>query len=205
MNKFLFFKYAQVKGYTFFLSEKTEKHTSFTPDAIAEDDNIIFASYKGRMIGAVRFSISSLPVNVFQKMGFLTDETRKMHESLLISYFFVNPENGYRSDIIISGLLLKVQEYAHKNGLQLCVGYAYNTLSQLLGNNSMSFFDINSDQVLNCSREVDNLIKESTNILLNLDRTFLCDLSAPLLKLSLGRKTAQQPQRSTRGSLSAAM
>lgn len=187
MNNFLFFNYAKLKGYRFELVEKS--NTNHLGNA--SEEHTIFAFNNGRMVGAVQLKDTILPQAICKEMG-LRNTAAKYGESLLISMFFINSQTDLRTDIIITGLLLKLQKYAGKS--KFCLGYSYDTFCQGLSNNKMKLFDLDHEQLAACPVDAEAVIKHHLGFQVNNNDLFVWDTGNTLLKfnpLKKGKKHSE--------------
>jgi len=187
MQNFLFFNYARLKGYKFDLTtnDKPSGGTTFLSSQSGNDERLIFASYKGKIVGAVQISAAIMPDKLLEGPE-KKDNTSQ--QSLVISYFFINTEEGLRRDIVTAGLLLKLQSYAKDTNKQFCVGYSYDSFCKELRNTSMTFFNVNYNQIFKCSPGLEASLKDKVDKHLRLEKPFIWNTRNALLTLSMSKK-----------------
>jgi len=191
MNNYLFFNYAKLKGYTFeFREESVSNSRTFSSESIATEKHI-FASFKGRMVGAVQVKSANLPVAVYKEMGFKEKDING--GSPLITYFFINAEEGIRRDVITTGLLLTLQEFASNAGNTFCIGYSHDCFTVELKNSKMRLFEVKHENLVKCTHDIEKLIKNAARLNLNIDKPFIWNVKKPLINFKLiGGKRSKQ-------------
>ncbi|UII33453.1 hypothetical protein LVD17_06405 [Fulvivirga ulvae] len=171
MKNFLFLNYAEIKGYRFNLVTNNQPVNlkAFVSPEHHQEENLIFANYRGKMIGALRFKTAVLPSNIFIQADESDLGVERSKESIVVDLLILNGD-GLHNDIIIAGLLITLQKYARKNGYDYCVGCSHGDLSEMIRPNKF----ISREPFMECTNS-------SAHVIVNSDKPFLLDFQRPFI------------------------
>ena len=166
MKNFLFLNYAEIKGYTFNLVTKDQPVNlrAFVKTEHHQEENLIFANYKGKMVGAMRFKTAVLPSNIFMQQDESGSDDERSKESIVVDLLILSCDTLH-NDIVIAGLLITLQKYARKNRYDYCIGCSHGDLSEMVRPNKF----ISRELFIECTNS-------SAHVIANSDKPFLLDL-----------------------------
>ena len=177
MTDLLFFGYSHLKGYTFDIINNSQPINirSFITQDAEQEEKIILASYRGIMVGAMKFKIVSLPDSLFAEIK--PASSGATQSVALIDLYFLNEANGVAQSTVLAGLMLKLQRFARKNGCEMAVGYAHDDFTQIIARDrKFRLFNIKKEQLLPCDEGLSAIFS-------NLDKPFLIDFKKSLVSV----------------------
>ncbi|GAA0891523.1 hypothetical protein GCM10009122_12020 [Fulvivirga kasyanovii] len=171
MKNFLFLNYAEIKGYRFNLvtNDQPVNLKAFVNTEHHQEENLIFANYRGKMVGALRFRTAVLPSSIFTQPDESGLDVERSKESIVVDLLILNCD-ALHNDMIIAGLLITLQKYARKNGYDYCIGCSHGDLSEMVRPNKF----ISRESFMECSNS-------SAHVIANSDNPFLLDLQRPFV------------------------